>query len=200
MRVHCVVNGILTRPGEARNWTGRAVTWTHLHTDAKAEKVEYWAGPLDRIFGQKARAQKLYKTLSYYAGHQLTLSGHSNGCDVILDMLRDYPDCPRIGRLNLVSAACESDFDKNGLNDHLIGGHVGEVRVFCGGQDKALALAHTWAGRLLGYGTLGLDGPQHVAPEVADRVGCLTWTQWGHSTCWEDAHFDQTMRELFLAL
>ena len=57
-RVTIYVNGILTFPGSSNNWNGRAVTWTHLNRDARAEKVEYFCGPIDRAFGQKERAQK----------------------------------------------------------------------------------------------------------------------------------------------
>lgn len=191
-RVIIYVNGILTFPGESGNWNGRAVTWTHLHDDARAEKVEYFCGPIDRAFGQKERAQKLALTIQYYKGWNITLVGHSNGTDVILKAL-DLLRWPRIEAVHLVSGACEADFDKNGLNDALEGNCIGKVCVYVGGKDRALALAHSWAGRILGYGVLGLRGPLSILPAIKDRVGVLTWPDYGHSDCWADANFTQTM-------
>jgi len=119
--------------------------------------------------------------------------GHSNGAAVILDGLR-RAEWPRVAALHLVCAACDADFARNGLNFALSFGHVGRVFVYCGEQDWALRCAHTLPGKLLGYGVLGLTGPQHVAPRVQERVGTLWWKQYGHSTCWLPEHFRQTMK------
>ena len=202
-RLYCFINGILTFPGDARNWTGRAVTWTNTKQSqvarlksqvVVAEKVEYWAGPIDRVFGQQARAAKLYQTLRYYRGWEIVLVGHSNGADVIIDMLREYPDGPPIRALHLVCGATEGDFTKNGLNAALAQGRVGTVTVYCAGQDRALALAHSLPGKLLGYGTMGLTGPLNVAPGLAAHVRRVDWAGFGHSDCWGETQFEGTMR------
>lgn len=192
-RVLLYVNGIMTFPGDSRNWNGRAVTWTHTHSEARAEKVEYFAGPVDRVFGQTARAEKLHRTLSFYRGWSISLVGHSNGADVIVDCLRQWNDWPSIEAVHLVCGATEADFNKNGLNRLLYSGRVGQACVYVADQDKALALAHTLPGRMLGYGTLGLHGAVNVSDSVKGRVTETHWPEWGHSDCWADSVFDKTM-------
>ena len=119
--------------------------------------------------------------------------GHSNGADVIVDMLRHFPQCPRIRHLHLVCGATEGDFRKNGLNCAMMLGRVGDVTVYCAGQDRTLRLAHTLPGRLLGYGTMGLTGPLNLLPGIAARVRTGIWPGYGHSDCWADLNFDSTM-------
>jgi hypothetical protein len=201
MKAPCInvyVPGILTWPGDAHNWDGRAVTWTltRCWPELAAEKVEYFCGPIGRAFGQKARAEKLYRTLMRYrnGGWRINLVGHSNGCDVILTMLRDFPFWTSVGRVHLVCGAAEASFERNHLNAWLTCGRVQEVIVYRAGLDRALALAHTLPGTLLGYGTLGLHGARDVAPEVAGRVKEKVWLTYGHSDCWSDAVFDLTMQ------
>lgn len=186
------VPGILTFPGDGRNWSGRAVSWTHNHSGACAEKVEYFCGPIGRAFGQRERSRKLFHTLDQYRDNwNITLVGHSNGAAVILDCF-DYP-CPQIHSLHLVCGACESSFHANGLNDRLQKDDIGQIAVYVAGKDMMLALAHSWAGRFLGYGILGLHGPKHVSPMIADRVRTITWPAFGHSDCWSDDYLDETL-------
>ena len=188
------VPGILTFPGASRNWSGRAVTWTHIHTEARAEKVEYFCGPIGRAFGQKQRAEKLAATLNHYAGDwEITLVGHSNGADVILDCLSVYPYFPRISSLHLVNAACQASFERNGLNQLIAHNRVGEVFVYVAKKDLALRLASTVLGRRLGYGTLGLHGPRHLTGPSESRTTKILWPDWGHSDCWDDPNLDETL-------
>jgi pimeloyl-ACP methyl ester carboxylesterase len=201
-RVQIYVPGILVVPGASRNWDGRAVTHTHTWSDYRAEKVEYWCGPVSRAFGQKERAEKLYRTISYYDGKdwQRVLVGHSNGSDVILTMLRERQWMPRIDALHLVCAATCSDFERNGLNSLLIRGKVGQVFIYVAGKDLVLRLASLRLARMLGYGTLGLHGPKNVSKYAAERVTTINdgvWKSFGHSDCWNDVHFNGTM-SLFL--
>jgi len=111
---------------------------------------------------------------------------HSNGGDVLLRALArtEFP----FAECHFFSAACESSFDKNGLNAWLAGGRVGRVVCYTAGRDRAMQLAK-WSTRLfgwmgLGYGTLGLTGPRHVAPAVADRVVEVVEPEYGHSDWW----------------
>ena len=62
-RVYIFVNGIRTRPGASENWTGRAVTWSHTHSDVFAEKIEYFTLAITRPFGQKKRFLNEIRTL-----------------------------------------------------------------------------------------------------------------------------------------
>ncbi|MEN8134312.1 MAG: alpha/beta hydrolase [Thermodesulfobacteriota bacterium] len=183
------VNGILTLPGESDNWNGKAVTWTHLNTPFRAEKVEYLVGPISRVLGQKKRARKLIKTLRFYQGWRIILVGHSNGCDVILDALRKM-DWPRIERLHLLSGACEADFDKNGLNE--AGTRIGSICVYVAKRDRALRLADTITGRLLGYGALGKSGPINPALPVET----VAEPKFRHSDWFKAEHFKTTMQKL----
>lgn len=185
------VCGILTVPGAAGNWTGRAVTWTHLHTPHKAEKVEYYTGPVSRIAGDTRRATKLVRTLERYlaAGWRIILAGHSNGCDVILDALQMMA-WPQIHALHLISAACEADFTRNGLN--AAGRRIGHLSIYVAEKDWALVLADTLAGRWLGYGCLGKRGPLNATGRSApDRV---VRQPIGHGEWFSTARFDETLR------
>lgn len=194
--VYLLVNGINTHPGRSKNWNGRAVTWVHINTPHKAEKIEYFCGPIGRAFGQKNRVKKLYRTLSYYAGWNIVLVGHSNGCAVILEMLKKYCDFPYIKQIHLVAGACNADFNKNGLNKLLIDKRIGKVNVYVAGKDDMLKLARTWIGKLLGYGDLGYHGPWNLDEQVENKVDVFwknPWINYDHSTCWENKNFDKTM-------
>lgn len=181
------VNGILNFPGHAENWNGRAVTWTHQHSDHRAEKFEYLVGPVDRALGQKHRAEKLAALLRGYGekGFDIVLVGHSNGCDVICDALQKSP-CKAMSHMHLLSAACDADFGSNGLNAVTC-----PITVWRATQDRALKLAGNPFGRLLGYGTLGLDGPKnntrHV--EVIDKP-------FGHSGWFAGQELDRTLERI----
>lgn len=188
--IRLYVPGILTLPGESDNWCGRGVTWTHLHTPDRAEKVEYFSGIFTRTLLQSARAAKLALTLSYYIGgdFEIYLSAHSNGCDVILDALR-LLKWPRIKHVHLISAACSANCDKNGINE--AGSSIANLTVWIGEKDWALNLAGTRTGWLLGFGNLGLTGPKN-----ATRPINVIREPVGHSDWFTSARFDHTMRIL----
>lgn len=186
-KIFVFINGILTWPGASENWTGRAVTWTHIHSPFKAEKVEYFVGPISRAFGQRERARKLLLTLSFYEGWDIVLVGHSNGCDVIRDALEKAEWRPSLSHLHLISAACDADFERNGFN-HL----RCPVTVWRASRDWVLRLAgNPFLGRLLGYGTLGLTGPlkARIPVESINR-------DFGHSGWFTDSETDTTMQLL----
>lgn len=192
-RVFLFINGILNLPGDAEGWTDRAVTWTHIHTDARAEKFEYAAGPLTRLIRQQARAEKFARMLSYYPASEwdVHLVGHSNGCDIILRALQVVPAYRRIGGVHLISAAAEADFDRNGLNERLWDGGLGRVQVYCAGKDWALWLAAIFTG--FRFGTLGKTGPANPAYLRAGCVQTIVEPGFGHSTWFEKGQFDRTM-------
>lgn len=187
------VNGIMNWPGDASDWNRRAVTFSHTQSETRAEAFLYFCGPIGRAFGQNRRARKLADLLAQYRGWSITLVGHSNGADVILDAL-SMACWPKIESLHLVSGACEADCIRNGLNFALCSGRIGAVKIYIAGKDIWLRLANSIAGRLLGYGVMGLHGPLNLLPSVADHVGVLTCPEFGHSTWWQDLHFQRTMR------
>lgn len=194
--VFILVNGILTRPGASDGWCDRAVTWLHLHTDSRAEKFEYAAGALTRRFWQQARARAIANMVGYYArsGYEISLVGHSNGCDLIGRVIELTAGDFRSAHL-FAAAAEAGDFDwPLGLNlEHLF--------LYVSAADRALQLAGLsrklfgWAG--LGYGDLG----RRVPPDLAEspRVTVHRRDDYGHSTWFErGARFETTMRQLLL--
>lgn len=169
--------------------------WFDQNTDDKAIACEYFCTAIFRAFYNRRRAEKLWQQVSAFKkGWSQKIVAHSNGAHVVVDMVRLHTI--ELAHLHLVCGACEADFNKNGLNRALASGQVKRVTVYTAGKDRALALAHTLPGRLLGYGTLGLHGPLNVLPSVADRVETVRsapWDEYGHSECW-GKDFGRTMR------
>lgn len=131
------INGILAAPGDSDGWTDRAVTWSHLHTAFRAEKLEYFTGALTRRLFQQRRAEKFARMLERYAaaGYTFSLVGHSNGCDLALRIARLLAGSRRIRHLHLVAAACEADWAANDLNTLLAEGTVERVQVYASTAD-----------------------------------------------------------------
>lgn len=201
-KVYLYVNGIRTRPGDSKNWNGRATTFTQVNTQHAAEKIEYYTPALLRPFNQRRRARKLIKVVSYYGEFDKVLVAHSNGADVVLDALRMQPFV--VEHLHLISPAVSSDCEKNGLNRLLRTGLVKRVTLWMAGQDRALKWASLSAARhLLGYGALGLKGPKNLAPLEGGRMVIKGEPNFGHSEWFaqeggENSNFYKTMREVLL--
>lgn len=198
-RVYIYVNGILTFPGQADNWNRRAVTWTHLHTGHVAESLEYLAGPVSRIFGQSERAEKLIRKIEFYdrAGFEVHLVGHSNGADVIRDALSLMPAIR--ARVVLISAAIPADMRRNGLEELLVFGVIDHLTLLVAGNDWALRLGGLLTGRALGYGRLGLDGPQWPEQNpgvISDQCRVIQEPDFGHGSWFCEDQFDRTMRRI----
>ncbi len=194
-RIYIYVNGILTKPGESENWTGRAVTRTMLDTEHRAEKVEYMSYPtFSRLMGQRDRVKKLARTISYYVdhGYELVLAGHSNGGGVVVEAMR-YLEWPKVLEVHLLSPASERDFHRNGLRLAQDRGRIGKVFVYVAGKDTWLKIASLFVGRLFGYGTLGRDGPKN---HCTDHTVVVHRRDWGHSDWWTEQNFPWTMRRV----
>lgn len=193
------INGILARPGDAEGWTDRAVTWTHLHTGFRGEKLEYFSGVLTRRLFQQARAAKYARMVRRYltAGYTVSLVGHSNGCDLALRIAALVGEAGgALRHLHLVAAAAEADFDENGLNFLLHDGTVRRVQVYVSRADRALRFAQSTArplnalrllGLNLGYGSLGLTGPLAGTVQHASRVSVIDRPGYGHGTWFADS-------------
>jgi pimeloyl-ACP methyl ester carboxylesterase len=198
-RVYIFVNGIMCRPGDANGWNGRAVTWLHLNSGDRAEKLEYFCSPIGRAFFQKNRAEKLAQLIERYAGWEIVLVGHSNGTDLILEALA-LMDWPRIEAVHLVSGACEEDFALNGLNEALEKDRIGRLFVWMSGRDSALHVAKCRLGKFLGYGVLGLVGPKNVSLAAMQKLAIHRWPALDHSDCFKPYNFDTTMRGFIAGL
>ena len=195
-RVFIFCHGILSNPADSRVWDHRAVSWINRNTEWKGDNLPYVCGPISRAWHQGERIERLADLLTYYAGWDITLAAHSNGCDIAVNALRQSGAV--IHNLNLFNAATRPDWQSNGMNDVMKSGRCGKVAVYCAGQDMALAFVHDNPfARLLGYGCLGVHGPRRVSALLAGRVATVRadpWTGFGHSTCWSEANFDSTMK------
>lgn len=186
-KIFLFVNGILTFPGGSENWTGRAVTATHLFTQHKAEKVEYFTSALTRSIMQSRRADKLVRVLQFYVGWDKVIVAHSNGADVVMDALRKHATAIR--HLHLVSPAITSDCAKNGLADLLKTRAIQTLTIYMAKKDKPLRMAKLWPAKWLGYGALGIEFPKGLT----DNFIIHQEESFGHSTWWDDEHFQSTM-------
>lgn len=197
-RVYIYINGIFNCPGSADGWTDRAVTWTHNETEYRAEKYEYFAGALTRRIGQQKRARKISVMISHYHKYpEIVLVGHSNGCDVILRVLRLIGARPIAG-VHLIAPACEPDLDKNGLTYLMHKGIVESLKIYLGGKDGAMKAAKwstTIAGWLgLGYGNLGGQKPEDLE-QIIGPENVIYEAGFKHSTWFEnDAILDSTLK------
>ena len=177
------VNGILTWPGSADNWNGRAVTWTHLNTEFRAEDFEYACGPLTRRVWQQRRARHLAKMILFYKGWDIILAGHSNGADVIVRTLKLIP-AREIKAVHLLAPAC-SEIPK-----------AETVKIYAGGKDTALKIAK-FSQILrcigLGYGTIGGYSLRRLS-ELVGAKNVIYRPEYGHGDWWDKEVFDKTMR------
>ena len=191
------VNGILSNPGDVSGWTDKAESWIETNTNFKATKMEYFSPVILRRIHQEDRVDNLQTICERYHDHKIVLVGHSNGCDVILRLIkRNLIDFHGI---HLVAGACEKDFNVNGLNNALRDKSVGKVSVYWSKYDKALKQAK-WSTRLfgwlgLGYGYLGLVGPEHVDDDVSGRVESVE-RKFGHSQWFSPKNFEDLMNQI----
>ena len=180
--VYILVNGILTFPGQSKNWNERGEDWININVnDSCGVALEYFTGPLlSRVIGQRYRAKRLIEKIIRYTQFDIVLVGHSNGADVIHDALNILQWPKIVSRICLFSAAIDSDMVKNGFDSSLAKGNIKEMRIFVAGNDKALAIGGS-IGKLFGYGKLGLEGPKNLSEEAKLRTIVYTEPDFGHS-------------------
>ena len=195
---YIAINGIRTNPGDAEGWTDRFVTWinTRLADGVVAEKIEYYCSALLRRIKQRQRADQIAKKVGYYrrAGYRIVLVGHSNGCDLIARVLEACG--AEIDAAHLISPAADDEDFAEAIREGLIR----RIHLYGSKNDGALRFARAtrpligWLG--LGYGSLGLRGPEfaRLFPAVVhdhsdDSHGHSTWLQKG-------ARFEALMRSI----
>lgn len=192
--IFILVNGILTNPEDTHAWTDCAETWIETHCSARATRMEYKSGVLTRRIFQGKRINNLIEIVREYKGCDIILVGHSNGCEIICQALRTSDI--KAKEVHLVAAATSRDFNKNGLNEALESDRVGKLFLYGSTNDSALkkAKAFGWLGYIgLGYGWLGLDGPEHVSNILTGRLEMHWRDGYDHSTWWKSENFDKTM-------
>lgn len=185
MKVELNINGILALPGKSEGWTDRAVTHAHLDLGMYAEKLENFTGVFTRMLFQEKRARFVARIANKYLerGWSVYLRGHSNGCDIIRRAL--FHTARPIEAAQLIAAAVEPDFERNGFNQLLRDGKVKRLVVCWSPNDKALDLAR-YSHPILNvfgnaYGILGLIGPQNVAADVQALVTVVANVRFDHS-------------------
>jgi predicted alpha/beta hydrolase family esterase len=197
-RLFLFVPGILYHPAGVDGWADLAVAWVHRNTPHYADRYEYRSGALTRFAGQKKRVEDLAKMLGRLpADVDVTAVGHSNGCDLLVRLVREHKDV-RLSSLHLIAAATERNFARNGLNDALASGRIEDLYLYGSRKDQALYWGQAsknlfgWLG--LGYGGLGRYGPTGLVRESWGRVHSMWDDSFGHSTWLAGVHFDETMR------
>lgn len=198
-RAYIFINGILSNPESVESWTDLAEAWVDKnYPKDHATKYEYDAKALTRRIGQEKRVDAVETICERYLGDKIILVGHSNGCDIITRLVARK--VVRFHELHLIAAASEASFDKSGLNKALHNGYVSnKIVCYISPVDEALKKARLstrvlgWMG--LGFGYLGLVGPQDVDYSLKDRVEVVQ-RRFGHSTWFNKDHFDNTMRKI----
>jgi hypothetical protein len=195
-RLYIWVNGVNDTPGLPTNWNVRACPFTnHNYPQFHSDRCEYHEDaelPVD--IGEAQRVELVTNLLTTFSDWEVIPVGHSHGAAVILEALKTN-GWPYVPQLHLLSAACEADFDKNGLNAALGSGFIGKLFLYQAGKDEALALAATPMGKLLGYGTLGLK-PVNVGESAASKITTITQPDYGHSDWWAIPNFNKTMDQI----
>lgn len=202
--IHVFCPGILSWPGSWRSWVGAAVTHCMSKRRVFAEKLEYFSLPsLDRLLRHRRRVNLLKRRLGYYwrEGFDIYLVGHSNGCAIIVDAIRELAEMP-VKRIDLIAAACEADCELNSINDMLRSGRLGSFHFYIGRKDWPLWFADSFAGWSLGYGThpLGALGPVNLdvtIPDIETRVVRHVRDDLGHQGFLGGNEFDRTMSMIF---
>lgn len=191
------VNGILTVPGDSEGWTIRANEWIEDRYLGYADRYEYFSGALlTRMLFQARRAREVIKRLKQRAvNHDIVLVGHSNGCEIICRVLKSQEiKCKAV---HLIAAACEQDFNKNGLNKAIEDGIVDELHLYTSTSDEALDLARatSWLSFFgMGYGLLGSKGPTHINLQAILKTEIHRRDSYRHSTWFDEHHLDETMK------
>ena len=197
-----IVRGVAGVPGDMLEWEMKVRDQIIQSTERPAVAISYGTTPLTVWMRRKWRALRLAHVLRGYTARdwRIHVIAHSEGTVAILDALR-LLGWPRVEALHLVCGACDSDFNRNGLNWALRTGGVGHVQVYIAGEDHAMKWEDLVLGKLL-FGIpersrpLGLNGPRNVDGEYSTKVKIhreSPWDNWGHSTCWEGRNLDKTV-------
>lgn len=188
--VFYAINGILTKPGEATNWTTRLNSWVirHMPDGVVSNRYEYASDILFRNVNQRRRADEISTEVGKYrrAGYRIVLVGHSNGCALIGEVLNSCGQ--EIESAHLFAPAATDEAFAEAIRE----GMLQRLHIYGSKNDKALKAAKLlgpvaklfpWTGA---YGSLGLRGkefaakfPQIVTDHSNDSFGHSTWWQAG---------------------
>lgn len=205
-RICFFIRGISGHPDDFLEWEQRAADWCITEHGVPARAISYhtdfWSVWMKRRF----RAQRFAKVLRKYSvrDYRITIVGHSEGTVVATDAIKF--GVGRIEALHLVCGACDSDFERNGLNRAIRAGQIGKVVCYTAGRDWAMRWENLLLGRLLfgiseRTGPLGLVGPRNPPDawpnrEKVSEVTDAPWRHYGHGECFEHDNFERTMRQI----
>jgi hypothetical protein len=216
LKYFMLFNGINTRTGDLKSWHFRAEDFIENTPPYwQAGTYHYFVTALFRWLRQKFHiAQALIKVSRRSRPEEkIILVGHSNGCDIIVGIIKKLLDVKKhqkpeetqaqselkIAEIHLVAPATEHDFEKNGLNEAVKCGIVGKIFVYISPDDQWLRIAkwtkwisYVYAG--WGYGFLGLVGPKNVAPETKSVLTEYKFAGFRHNTYFSDKYFERVMK------
>lgn len=194
-RFFMFVNGINADVEDhVHNWHSRAERWVEKRGLGFADTHNYSMLPAQRWRKQQDVIDALYECLKDRGTYErLVLVGHSNGCVVLTELLKQHGDI-LCHHLHLIAGACEASFEKNGLNTGIESGQIGRVTIYHSHADRALKLA--WYTRwipFLGYGSLGWKGPTKMGEQAKLITHVEDCTPMDHSDYFDAQHFDRVM-------
>lgn len=201
------INGIMTRPGGAKNWTSRMNSWVNrkMPDGAVSDRYEYFCDIFFRNVNQRKRADEIAAEVSRYrrAGYRIVLVGHSNGCALIGEVLNACGQ--EIDAAHLFAPAAEDEVFADCIRDGL----VRKIHIYGSPNDSALLWAKRfgpiskyipWMGK---YGTLGLRGKEfagYFPLTVKDHSNAGydhgTWFDSDHADYSQTPPFNSTMELL----
>lgn len=164
-------------------------------------KHEHLTGPLTRWLLMERRAKALAAGINQSQGF-VRVWAHSNGNEIFC---RALPHLLRpVDEVHMFAAACSSDFNSNGLNAALKKSTVRQVWCHQAEDDRVLAGPAKWSrwagGWLgLGFGDLGLSGPQNIQESVKPRVHSVIYPGYGHSDFWTPENLQDTIHRVLSA-
>lgn len=201
------IRGILGDPDDLKEWEQAGVDrvlqspWCREH-DIVARSDAYKSGAITVWIHQGERCRRFAALLRSYAekGFRIIIVAHSNGTIVARNGMA-LAGWPRVEQAHFVCGACDSDFQRTGLNKAIHNNRIGQFYFYVAGKDWAMRIENTLFGKL-DFAVpemsqpLGLAGPRNVDPAIYSRVihgGNEEWEDYGHSTCWDRKHFEGTM-------
>jgi pimeloyl-ACP methyl ester carboxylesterase len=200
------VRGIAGNPDDFLEWEQRAADHVIIKYGIPARAISYHTDFWSVWMKRRWRAQRFAKVLRKYSirDYRIIIVAHSEGTVVALDAMR-MAGWPRVENVHLICGACDSDFERNGLNRALRIGSIAKVTVYTAGRDWAMRFENLLLGRLL-FGIserswpLGLVGPRNVSnfllPCRVVEVCDPPWKYYGHSECFEKDNFECTMKQI----
>lgn len=203
------VRGIAGNASDLKEWEQGGVDWVLQDQYCRergfvARCDSYECSFLTVWMNEPKRARQLAAVIRSYldAGYEVHLVGHSNGTRVIREALK-LLRWPKVGTVHFVCGACDSDFERTGLNYALKHHRIERFYYYVGGRDWAMKLENTFLGKLdfalpEKSCPMGLRGPRNVAKEVRNRVidNSTGWERFGHGTCFTAAHFNNTLKRI----